>query len=94
MSAPPGRKATVAIVSGARLYILSPGIGRAADLPEHRPLAATLAAAPQPLRTPRSQHRNNFAASSPSATPAPEATSATSHIWRSAETSHRTSAPR
>eukprot|EP00959_Pyramimonas_sp_CCMP1952_P041315 863965-Pyramimonas_sp.AAC.1 len=60
--------------SVARLYIPFPGIGRAADLPEHRPPAATLAAASQPLRIPRSQHRSSFASSSPSAAPAPEAT--------------------
>eukprot|EP00959_Pyramimonas_sp_CCMP1952_P188786 3948599-Pyramimonas_sp.AAC.1 len=61
MYAPPGRKATVAMVSDARLYIPFPGIGRAANLPEHRLLAATFAAAFQPLRIPRSQHRSRFA---------------------------------
>eukprot|EP00959_Pyramimonas_sp_CCMP1952_P424611 8893570-Pyramimonas_sp.AAC.1 len=62
------------MVSDARLCIPSPGIGRAADLPEHRPLVATPAAAFQPLRILRSQQRSHFVSSSPSATPAPEAT--------------------
>eukprot|EP00959_Pyramimonas_sp_CCMP1952_P005398 113744-Pyramimonas_sp.AAC.1 len=61
MHAPPGRKATVAMVNDARLCISIPGIGRTPDLPEHRPLAATPAAAFQPLRIKGSQHRNHFA---------------------------------
>eukprot|EP00959_Pyramimonas_sp_CCMP1952_P135265 2830328-Pyramimonas_sp.AAC.1 len=80
--------------SDARLCMPFPGIGRAPDLPDHRPLVATPAAAFQPLRIPRGPRRSHFASSSPSATHAPEATSATSHAWRSAETSHRASAPR
>eukprot|EP00959_Pyramimonas_sp_CCMP1952_P107659 2250965-Pyramimonas_sp.AAC.1 len=70
------------MVNDARLCIPFPGIGRAPDLPEHGPLVATLAAAFQPPRIPSSQHRSHFASSSPSATHAPEATSATSHAWR------------
>eukprot|EP00959_Pyramimonas_sp_CCMP1952_P387151 8113741-Pyramimonas_sp.AAC.1 len=69
-------------------------MGRTADLPEHRTLAATLAAASPPLRIPNSQDRCHFASSSPGAAHAHAATSAASHIWRSAVTSHRTSATR
>eukprot|EP00959_Pyramimonas_sp_CCMP1952_P041146 860684-Pyramimonas_sp.AAC.1 len=61
MYAPPGRKAIVAMVTDARLCIPIPGTGRTPDLPEHRQLAATPAAAFHPLRIPRSQHRNHFA---------------------------------
>eukprot|EP00959_Pyramimonas_sp_CCMP1952_P433658 9081067-Pyramimonas_sp.AAC.1 len=72
--AQPGRKALVAMVSVAGRYMPFPGMGRTADLPEHRTLAATLAAASQPLRIPRSQDRIHFASSSPSAAPARAAT--------------------
>eukprot|EP00959_Pyramimonas_sp_CCMP1952_P386802 8106419-Pyramimonas_sp.AAC.1 len=83
MFALPGRKAIVALANDARLRIDIPGIGRLTNLPEHRPLVATPAAARQLLRITRSQHRSHFASSLPGATHATEATSATFHTLHS-----------
>eukprot|EP00959_Pyramimonas_sp_CCMP1952_P176336 3684755-Pyramimonas_sp.AAC.1 len=58
------------MLTAARLDMVFPGTGRTAYPPEHRTLAATFAAASQPLRTPKSQDRSRSASSSPSAIPA------------------------